>query len=461
MRRWFVVIGLGFGLSAVPNTGHAQEYVRPRCSISRGHFLVSQAETYVKGGSEESDPDTRRRLFMDAQRTLNEALDRGQVENAAVWYFLGRTYFELDDPLGMDSAFSRTVRLEPDCEEEALYYRNLMWVPMYNSAVDSMQAGAFEDAKELFRRAGDLKPSDNISFYYLARIFAMEGEIDSALTYFKQVVDIEPTEAQREENVTEAINSIANLHHVMMEWDSSIVWNERRRELQPDNAEVLTVLAQAYAETGNDDRAAELYNAVFANAANLTYLQLFEAGEQLYLAEQFALSAQAFDLGVEKNPYNRQGIYYLVISYRSIAEDDGVSENERSEAAGKMADAAARLVDVDPLSSEALNLLAEAYRLTMRDADADRVVARMNELTFEIEIFYAESANGVYQVQGRFRNMRDGSTDVPTITFEFLDAGGNVVGSETAGGESLAAGDAANFAVTGQGEIIAYRYKAN
>lgn len=458
MRR---LLACTIALSFVAGVAEAQEYRRPGCTISRGHFLVSQAETYIKGGSEESDPAARQQLFTDALRTLNEALDRGEVENAAVWYFLGRTYLELDDAIGMDSAFARTVRLQPDCEEDAVYYRDLMWVPMFNSAVDSMQAGAFEEAKILFRNAGTLKPSDNISFYYLAGIFYNEGETDSALTYFKKVADIEPTTEQREEYLADAIDLIANLHHVLMEWDSSIVWNERRRELQPDDPEVLTVLAQAYSETGNDDRAAELYNAVFSHAANLTYSRLFDVGEQLYLAEQFALSAQALELGVEKNPYNRQGFYGLVISYRSIAEDDRASESERSEAAGRMTDAATRLVDVDPLSSEALNLLAEAYRMQMLDADADRVVARMNDLTFEIEVFFAESANDGYQVQGRFRNMRDGLTNVPTITFEFLDASGNVVDSATAGGESVAAGDALNFAVVGQGDIIAYRYKTN
>ena len=461
MRRLLACTGVGVALSFVAGVAEAQEYRRPGCDIPRGHFLVSQAETYVKGGSEESDPAGREQLFTDALRTLTEALDRGEVENPAVWYFLGRTYLELNDAMGMDSAFARAVRLQPDCEDDALYYRDVMWVPMYNSAVDSMQAGASEEAKNLFRSAGALKPSDNISFYYLAGIFYNEGETDSALTYFKKVADIEPTDAQREKNLADAINLIANLHHVMMEWDSSIVWNERRLVLQPDNPEVLTVLAQAYAETGNDDRANELYNVVFSNAANLTYSQLFEAGEQLYLAEQFALSAQALELGVEKNPYSRQGFYNLVVSYRSIAEDDGASQSARSEAAGKMTDAATRLVDVDPLNSEALYLLAEAYRVQMRDADADRVVVRMNDLTFEIEVFFAESANDVYQVQGRFRNMRNGSTNVPMITFEFLDAGGNVVDSDTAGGESLAAGGAASFAVMGQGEIIAYRYKAN
>jgi len=461
MRRLLVCTGLVVAMSFVADVAEAQKYRRPGCNISRGHFLVSQAETYVKGGSEESDPAAREQLFTDALRTLTEALDRGEVENAAVWYFLGRTYLELDDVAGMDSAFSRTVRLQPDCEEDALYYRDLMWVPMFNSAVDSLQAGAFEGAKDLFRRTGALKPSDNLPYYYLARIFASEGETDSALTYFKRVADIEPTDAQREENLADAISSIANLHYVMMEWDSAIVWNERQLELQPDDPEVMTALAQAYAEVGNDDRATELYNAVFSNAANLTYSQLFEAGERLYLAMQFALSAQAFELGLEKNPYSRQGFYNLVISYRSIAEDEGAPQSERSEAAGKMTDAATRLVDVDPLSSEALNLLAEGYRLQKRNTDADRVVARMNDLTFEIEVFFAESANDVYQVQGRFRNMRDGSTNVPTITFEFLDAEGNVVDNDTAGGDSLAAGDALNFVVMGQGDIIAYRYKTN
>ena len=461
MRRLLVCTGVGVALSLVAGVAEAQDYRRPGCDISRGHFLVSQAETYVKGGSEESDPVARQQLFIDALRTLREALDRGEVENAAVWYFLGRTYFELDDALGLDSAFSRAVRLKPDCEEDALYYRDLMWVPLINDAIDSLQSGAFDGAKDLLRRASALKPTDNIGFYYLARIFASEGETDSAFYYLKRVAEMEPIDSTREANRIDALNTIGQLHHSLMEWDSSIVWNERRREMDPENPEVLTSLAEAYANTGNQTRATELYDEVFSNAANFTSVQLFAAGEQLYLTEQFELAARAFELGSEKNPYSRRGLYNLVNSYRSIAQDDRASESERREAVSRMTAAALRLVEVDPQSTESLGLLAAAYQVQLNDAETDRIVARMNALSFEIEVFFAEMANGIYTVQGRIRNLRDSSTDIPEVTFEFLGSGGDVIGTDSAGGETLAAKDALNFVVMGQGEIIAYRYKTH
>lgn len=461
MRRLLVCTGVGVALSFVASVVDAQEYRRPACDIPRGHFLVSQAETYIKGGSEESDPAERAQLFTDAIRTLREALDRGEVENSAVWYLLARTYFELDDAVGVDSAFARAVRLQPDCEDDALYYRDLMWVPLINSAVDSLQSGAFEGAKDLLRKASALKPTDNIGFYYLARIFASEGETDSAFHYLKQVADMEPIDSTREANQIEAIHTIGQLHHGLMDWDSSIVWNERRQEIDPENPEVLTTLAEAYGNVGNVERANELYSEVFSNAENFTSDQLFAAGEQLYLAEQFELAARAFDLGLEKNPYSRQGLYNLVNSHRSIAQDDRASDGERSAAASRMTEAAIRLVEVDPQSSESLGLLAAAYQVQLNEAETDRIVARMNALTFEIEVFFAEMANGIYTVQGRIRNLTDSAAEIPEVTFEFLGSGGDVVGTDTAGGDTIAAKDALNFAVMGQGDIIAYRYKTN
>ena len=45
MRRLLACTGVGVALSFVAGVADAQEYRRPGCDISRGHFLVSQAET--------------------------------------------------------------------------------------------------------------------------------------------------------------------------------------------------------------------------------------------------------------------------------------------------------------------------------------------------------------------------------------------------------------------------------
>ena len=461
MYRLWVALGLGASLAGSAASAQAQgKYRRPTCELSTSHFLVDQAETYLKGGTEEKDPEKREQLLGDTRRTLFEAIDRGEVENATVWYFLGRLFVLTDDAAGVDTAFARAERLAPRCAEDISYYRQMVWVPLINAAVDSLQAGAFEGAKRTLRWANRLDPSDPVGFYYLARIFASEGETDSAFLYLKRVAQMEPTDSTREKNLEDAVESIALLHHSLEEWDSSLVWHERLGEIDPDNPEALARLAESHAKTGNEDRALELYEGVFAGADAMDSYALFGVGEQLYLSERFVLAARAFEMGLGKNPFSRQGLYNLVSCYRAMAEDKVLSSAERKDAATKMEEAAKHLVEVDPQSQEALGLLAAAYQVQLRERATDRMVVRMNRLKFDITVFFAEPSDGGYMVQGRFRNLRDSETMVPTITFEFLDGEGNVVTTDTAGGESLAGRDSMNFAVSGQGaSILAYRYR--
>ncbi len=461
MRRLRVFSGVALGLFLGMGTAEAQErYRRPACELSRGHFLVNQAETYLRGGTEEKDPARREQLFGDARRTLYEAVDRGEVENPAVWYFLGRVFVETDDVAGVDTAFTRAVQLQPKCLDDVTYYRDMVWVPLINGAVDSLQAGAFDGAKGLLRIAMRLKPEDNVSSYYLARIFASEGDTDSAFYYLKAVASMPATDPTREENRVGAIQSVAQLHHSLQEWDSSIVWHRKLNDIKPGNPETVVALAEANQNVGNTRRANELYQQVLSNAGQFTGEQLFNAGRRLFVGEQYAIAAQMFEQGLTKNRFSRQGLFDLASSYRAIAQDESNSAANRRQAAAKMEAAALRLIEVDPQGSESLGLLAAAYQMQDKSAETDRVVQRMNRLTFDLEVFFAERSGTAYMVQGRFRNLRDTATAIPAVTFEFLDASGAVVGTDRAGGENLAARDALNFAVMAQGEnIVAYRYK--
>ncbi|MDH3456639.1 MAG: hypothetical protein OER90_07320, partial [Gemmatimonadota bacterium] len=201
MKKLLVLAGvttaLGLGSAGAVAQGG---YRSPQCDLKTGHFLVNSGVVYIKGASEESDRGKRERMLNDAHRNLIDAIRRGQENNPAVWYYLGRYYVMTNDLVGADSAFDRAETGVPDCKEDIKYYRQISWVPTMNMAVDSMRAGSNDGAVVLLRQAYAIFPEDNLAPYYMARIYGNEGELDSALFYFKEVVRVGDADTSRTEN---------------------------------------------------------------------------------------------------------------------------------------------------------------------------------------------------------------------------------------------------------------------
>ncbi len=197
MRHSVLVVGLTLAAALASTSADAQGFRRPDCDLSTGHFLVSSAVTYLDGAGNQGDPVKKARLLGDALRTLNDAINRGQEENPATWYFYGRYYVMMNDPLGADSTFTRAEQLAPQCAEDIKFYRQSLWVPTMNLAMDSMRDGAYEGAKAVLRMAYAVWDQDNLTPYYLGRIYGNEGDLDSAIHYFKQVIALGTADTSR------------------------------------------------------------------------------------------------------------------------------------------------------------------------------------------------------------------------------------------------------------------------
>ena len=77
---------------------------------------------------------------------------------------------------------------------------------------------------------------------------------------------------------------------------------------------------------------------------------------------------------------------------------------------------ARRLVAVDPMSSESLNLLAAAFQLQRLDDSTLAVLERREALTFEVKIDMQQEIEGGFMIQGRLTNPKDEEASVPELT---------------------------------------------
>jgi len=461
MRDLVFVVGLVCALALASSDGEAQGFRRPDCDLSTGHFLVSSAVTYLDGAGNQSDPVKRDRMLGDAARTLNDAIERGETDNPAVWYFYGRYYVMRNDLLGADSMFTLAEQMAPQCAEDIKFYRQFMWVPALNAAMDSMRTGAYDGAKTLLKQAHAVFEEDNLASYYLGRIYGNEGDLDSALHYFKQVVAIGTADSSRMENYEISLFNVGLIHAMAGEWDSSVVWYDRyRSEIDPNDPQAVMGLAEALRESGQADRAMIIYDSVMIRAAEMDAIDLFRTGEALFIAEEYDKAIEAFRLGLEKNPYFRPALYNLANGYLAICNDEARPEEERDQAAVAMEQAARRLVEVDPLNSEAMNLLAAAFQLQAKDDSTLAVLERREALTYEVKVDVQQAADGGYMIQGRLENPKDAEVTVPAVTFEFLDRAGNVVTTEATDPTTLEPMRSSTFSLTGVGEgVVAARYR--
>lgn len=450
-----------WGLLLVAHPAGAQEgrYQPPQCQLNTGHFLVKNSQVYLKGASEEKDSTKARKLLENARQNLVQALESDQAENPAAWYFLGRYYVMSDDAAGADSAFERVLPLAPDCERDITFYRMVMWAPRINEAITSLNAGNVEEAKRGFRDANTIYDVDNIGYYYLGVIYGQENELDSARQYFKKVAEVGAKDSTREKNLEVSVFNVGLLYGAVDQWDSARVWYEQYHEMRPDDPQGFTGLATTYTQLGDTARAAVLYDSVFAYADSLTQLELFQAGQTLFHSRHVALAARAFELGLEKNSYHRDGLYNLTNSYLAIAQDTTNTADGRLEAARGMERAARRLVAVEPMGHEALRLLAASFQLRRQNDSTLAILQRMENQPVAIEIYQAERLDGQMSLRGTISNMKNAVTKIPAITFEFLDEGGNVVDSQALSLAQLQPHASEDFEVTGVAQdIVAWRY---
>ena len=461
MTRLVVVVGIAAGLtlSAAPASAQWRD---ADCDLrGAGHFLVNSGKVYLEGASNERDDTKRSRLLADAQRNFVEAIERGEADNAAVWYYLGRYYVLAGDAMGADSAFDRAAQLAPDCTEDMSMHRRIMWVPLVNEALDSMQAGIWNGAKPFLYDANTIFDEDIIAFYYLARIYGSEGEMDSALVYFRKVAEMGTDDETRQENYNNAVYNLGLIYSMLDQPDSAAAWYEKYRAINPYDFEAMSGLAQAYTAIGDTEAAAALYDSVLAQAEGMSAMELFGTGESLFMAENYALAARAFEMGLEKNRYFRPALYNLTNAYLAMCQDETASEDEVYEAATLMEGAARRLVGVDPYSYDAHSLLAAAFQLRNMDDSTLAVLERLEAHTWNVEIDMQQPLEGGFGVQGRLLNLSDeGPTQTEVLTFEFVDGEGNVIATETVESRSLELDEESYFELMVAGEgIEAVRYR--
>lgn len=180
----------GLLLAGLPAPSLAQGVWVPHkepCELNTGHYLVKGSQVHLKLAVESRFPDERDGRLEEAKGVLFEAiLEKGQGDNPAAWYYLGRTYVEQLDYVGADTAFRRAAAGAPACADDIAKYTGKLASLSLNEALRIWGEGHTDSAKTYFGYALALDTADAETPLYASMMLASTGELDSAAFYLER-----------------------------------------------------------------------------------------------------------------------------------------------------------------------------------------------------------------------------------------------------------------------------------
>jgi predicted Zn-dependent protease len=441
-------------------------YEPASCNIKPNHFKVSSGASYLKSALENEVPENRARSLANGEKVLMEAMHQnGQEKNPAAWYYLGRIYLNEGKLYPADSALSRAEQLAPDCAKDIAGYRRNAWVALVKAGNKFEEDQNTDSALVLYRQAGAIYRNSPITFYQIASILNEKHQPDSAAYYFGQAAAVAATSTDTSD-IKYRNRSAFNQGALLLngkKYDQASVVFEQYLKWVPNDVEAKRGLAASYRGLGKVEQAQALEKELVAAGAPPggagapagASQDLMTAGVNAYNDKKYADAAAAFEKLVAAEPYNRDALSNLSNTY--LAMKNGP----------KLAETAAKLVAIEPLSENALKLQGEGYKQSAKVDDAVKTAEQVLALPADVKPSdFAPTGSGAtltLSATGRAPQTPTGKplpvAPVP-IVVEFLNGSGGVVASREAQIPKLAAGSSQDVKVAAQGSgITAWRYK--
>jgi tetratricopeptide (TPR) repeat protein len=472
----------------------------PKCELKPGHYLVNGGLLHLQNAAKTKFDDQKKKEMEDAQKNLTQALTSGgQEKNPAAWYYLGRYYIMVNDPAGMDTAFAKAEALKPDCRADIDVWRRYLWVPTFNAGIAAWQANNNDSAIASFRRSIALLPQEPTSYKYLATLYYNASQPDSALAYFRRTAEVAAKDPKFAQDRKDALYNLGRIQHSLQRWPDAQATYSEYLSLYPNDPEVLAALGSVLMQRGNKDSAFTIYKQIIARADSMGFVPLLRVGVEISQAvpnepdtgaagtscrtqartvrpaltvarikarcdsvtremsrgysqssrDAFQLAGQALDASLRLNPYYRE----TLIHRTNVAL--GLQDSATALAMSR------RLIVIDPMSRTSVRMAAYAQQLNGK-VDSALHYYRLADSTLlaDVTVSQFDSTETGRELKGIITNVRPTPNQPFKLVFDFQNAKGEVLETDTVQVAAIQAGQSQAFELKPKGgAIVAWRYK--
>jgi tetratricopeptide (TPR) repeat protein len=344
-----------------------------------------------------------------------------------------------------------------------------------------------------FRKANPGVPDSVFSARYDA---AVNTRFDSAAKYFRLGVQA-AADPKFDKEKKDAMYNLANAYFGAQRYDSAAAAYSAYLAVVPNDAQARARLADVLSMGGHKDSAMAMYALIIQNADSAEPSSLFNAGVSIYNAapplpdtakisaacrrkplatgqtalqrkrgcdreasdslqrrdaasvNNYRMAAQAFEAGLKRDPFNRDGLYNLSSSYFALKDSL------------KMLSTAQRLVAVDPMNRNSVRLLAQSWQLNHHsDSALFYVTISDSLLPVDVSVGGFGLTDQGATLSGVVTNYHPHASVPVKIVFEFLNKTGTVVSTTSTDIPAVDPNGSKAFSVQGTGAgIISWRYK--
>lgn len=477
-------------LGTVSAASGQERWVAPKCDLKPGHFMVNSGVLYLKNATNTNFQAEREKDLRDAEKSLTQAISQnGQDKNGAAWYYLARYYGLTNQLAGADTAFDKALALVPKCKDDIATWRKTLWTPVFNQGVQAYNSGKRDSALHFFTLAAAIHP-EPVSTGALASLYADANQVDSAIKYYSLTAEVADTQYATERR--QALYNRGALLYQGQRWDDAAEAFRSYTKAYPADVQAFAALASTYTRMGKNDSALIIYRQILDNAASADAGALFTAGAAMFNAvpeapdtaasaaacrknaktpadrrncdrdaraaraghdsvsrDTYRMAARAFEAGLAKEPYSRDGLFNVVNTYYVLADT------------AKILPAVRRLVAIDPMNRAVLRFAGAAHQMHGKvDSTVFYVAQAESILVVDVSVQSFKPTEQGASLSAIATNVRSKPSAPLKVTVEFLTAKGDVVASQAVEIPSQAPGAMFDLQAqaTGTG-IAAWRYR--
>jgi Tfp pilus assembly protein PilF len=383
-----------------------------------------------------------------------------------------------------DSAFNAVERASPQCATLIRQWRQQKpWLNTLNASINALNAGQLDSAEVFAKRSLLLDRSAPYAYSVLGSIAqnrmsaagsdaAKRAEFaKAAMGYWQQTLTAAGTDTLYNDVRTKTMYELAAAATDRVHMESGAAKRAAAREaIKPwqdyiavaNNdlllADAIDQLSTVYHAAGDSTSIPTIYAPIIANPAKYGELTLVHAGVVATRSGRNADATKLFSAALQQNPYSRDAINNLAATY--------IQTGEFSKAFPLID----KLVSLDPSNPDNPLLYAFAYQGLYKGTKDKRL---QKIYTDSLIYFNEKSETAPVKVSVReFTRRADGTifagsvknlgkaAKTYTLTVEFLDKSGNVVGTETTSIGPVAANASKDFKISSsRGSVYGYRYK--
>jgi tetratricopeptide (TPR) repeat protein len=406
----------------------------------RENDMTRTAARSIEQAQEAESPAEAMGLYQAAADAAQQAIDADPT-NPLPHLQLGMARMGLDDFVGADEAISRAEELRPIYELETEGMRERAWVDKYQEAAPLVNAGDYEGAISVFEQADAIYEGRPEVKAYLGQLYVQVGRYEEGITVLREAREMINSPRIEEMDSTTAAAWRDTDEQLPIYITQALMQTEQygaaAQELQsllandPENLTYLRQLASLYVEMEQPEEAKGVYERMAATG-NLTGVEHYAIGVGLYTMEDYPAAIESFKSAVELSANDRDALEMWARSVQLAYPQGEDAAEPPAGALEDMAGAAERWLELDPNNRNAYLILAQTSNRLGNEDMAREMVGAIEGLSVMINnVQLQRFAEGGGMVSGAISNVSlDAGTNV-TIEFQFYDAQGGQIGSQS------------------------------